>query len=309
MKVQVPMTRGWGIALAIGTALISGVAIYLNAFAVKQVPDAAVYTMLKNGLAAVALIALLGVGGRAQVRGLRPRDWAGLALLGVIGGSVPFLLFFTGLAQASAPSAAFIHKTLFVWVALLAVPLLGERLGWVQVSALGVLLLGQLLVSPPTGVRWGSGETLIAAATLLWAAEVIVARRILGSVGSSVAAAGRMGFGLIVLVGFLALTGRLAGIGQLEPAAWGWVLVTGMLLTGYVASWYAALQRAPASIVTSVLVVGAVVTGALQATASGTLPRVELVGGYLLMAVAVAGLTAVSVRRDRPLAVEATVGS
>jgi hypothetical protein len=82
-----------------------------------------------------------------------------------------------------------------------------------------------------------------------------------------------------------------------------------MLLTGYVASWYAALQRAPASIVTSVLVVGAVVTGALQAAASGTLPRVELVGGYLLMAAAVAGLTAFSARRDRPLAAEATVGS
>ena len=51
-------------------------------------------------------------------------------MIGVIGGSVPFILFFNGLAMASAPSAAFIHKTLFVWVVLLAVPFLGERLGW-----------------------------------------------------------------------------------------------------------------------------------------------------------------------------------
>ena len=38
--------------MAIGAALISGVAIYLNAYAVKQLPDAAVFTTLKNGVAA-----------------------------------------------------------------------------------------------------------------------------------------------------------------------------------------------------------------------------------------------------------------
>jgi len=61
-------------------------------------------------------------------------------LIAIVGGSLPFLLFFTGLSLASAPSAAFIHKTLFIWVAFLAVPFLGERLGWAQICALGVLL-------------------------------------------------------------------------------------------------------------------------------------------------------------------------
>ena len=45
-----------GIALAVGAALISGLAIYLNAFAVKPLPDAAVYTTLKNAVAALVLI-------------------------------------------------------------------------------------------------------------------------------------------------------------------------------------------------------------------------------------------------------------
>ena len=47
----------------------------------------------------------------------------------MIGGSVPFVLFFEGLARAEATQAAFIQKTLVVWVALLAVPLLRERFG------------------------------------------------------------------------------------------------------------------------------------------------------------------------------------
>lgn len=48
-RVVVPAGIGWGVALAVGAALISGVAIYLNAFAVKQLPDTALYTTLKNG--------------------------------------------------------------------------------------------------------------------------------------------------------------------------------------------------------------------------------------------------------------------
>src|SRR5690349_24344240 len=46
---------------AVGAALISGLAIYLNGFAVKQLPDAAVYTTLKNAVAAVILIAAAGL--------------------------------------------------------------------------------------------------------------------------------------------------------------------------------------------------------------------------------------------------------
>ena len=57
-------------------------------------------------------------------------QWGALAPIGVIGGSVPFVLFFEGLARASSPQAAFLHKTLVLWVALLAVVVLGERLQW-----------------------------------------------------------------------------------------------------------------------------------------------------------------------------------
>jgi drug/metabolite transporter (DMT)-like permease len=282
------------------TAVVSGVAIYLNAFAVRQVPDAAVYTTLKNGVAALALLSLLAATGRGSVAALRPRQWGGLVLIGLVGGSVPFLLFFTGLAQASAPSAAFIHKTLFVWVALLAVPFLGERLGWAQLGALGALLAAQLLVAAPSGVRWGSGETLIAAATLLWAIEVVVARRLLAGMGSTIAAAGRMGFGLVILVGYLAVTGRLGSIAALDPAAWAWVVLTGLLLTAYVATWYAALRLAPASLVTAVLAVGAVVTAGLQTLGAAQAPAPPALAGYGLMLAAGIAIVLIGARRPLP---------
>ena len=58
----------------------------------------------------------------------------GCSRVAVVGGSVPFVLFFEGLARAEATQAAFIQKTLVVWVALLAVPLLHERLGLARTS-------------------------------------------------------------------------------------------------------------------------------------------------------------------------------
>jgi drug/metabolite transporter (DMT)-like permease len=278
-----------GALLALLTAGISGLSIYLNAFGVKLVPDAAVYTTAKNGVAAVILVGLaLALGAGREARVLDGRRRLGLVAIAVIGGSIPFVLFFSGLAMATAPTAAFIQKTLFVWVALLAMPLLGERLGLIPVVALGVLLAGQAIIAPPSGMGWGPGETMIAAATLLWALEVILAKRLLVGVSAPLLGASRMGIGLIVLLGYLAFTGRLGGLGAMSRDAMFWILVTGVLLAGYVTTWFAALRLAPATTVTSILVAGAVVTGALSAVSKGVAPDPGVVFGYLLILAAVA---------------------
>lgn len=294
---RVPDSLRWGIGLAFATALISGVSIYVNGFAVKQLPDPAVFTTLKNALAALILVGLAAATvRRADVRAMDRTSWTRLAVIGVIGGSVPFLLFFSGLAMASAPSAAFIHKTLFVWVAILAVPFLGERLGLAQLGALGVLLVAQLIVVPPNGVVWGAGETMIAAATLLWAVEAVLAKRLLGSVPSQVVGAGRLGIGLVVLVGYLLVAGKAGAVLALSAEQLAWVLVTGFLLFGYVGTWYAALQRAPASLVTAILVVGAPITAVLQALEKGALPATPVLTGQLLVVATAIALAILAIR-------------
>lgn len=297
-----------GVLLALGTAAISGLAVYLNAFGVKLVSDAAVYTTAKNGVAAIILVGLaLAIGAGREARALDSRRRLGLVAIAVIGGSIPFVLFFSGLAMATAPTAAFIHKTMFVWVAVLAVPLLGERIGIIQIAALGVLLAGLVLVAPPTGMGWGVGETMIAAATLLWSAEVILAKRLLGGVSASLLGAARMGLGVVILFAYLAFSGRLGGLGGISAEAWVWIVVTGGLLAGYVATWFAALREAKASAVTSVLVAAAVVTGVLSAASKGSAPDPVVVGGYLLIVVAVALVIAANTGRigrwDAPRAV------
>jgi drug/metabolite transporter (DMT)-like permease len=213
------MSRRAGIALGFVTACISGVSIWVNSRAVAHFSDATVYTTAKNAVAGVVLLLLLlvpGSHGRVSLASVTRRGWPALLAVAVIGGSVPFVLFFEGLKHSQATQAAFIQKTLVVWVALLAV------------------------------------------------------------------AAARMALGTVLLVCWLALTGKLGDLTGLSALQWRWALLTGLLLSAYVAAWFAALARAQAIDVTAVLVFGALVTAIL----SGGIDGAGIgVGGTVLVAV------------------------
>jgi drug/metabolite transporter (DMT)-like permease len=230
----------------------------------------------------------------------------GVVAVAVIGGSVPFVLFFEGLARASSTHAAFIHKTLVVWVALLAVPLLGERLRGPHFAALGLLLAGLVMLDGGLGgFRFGGGELLILAATLLWAAEVVLAKRLLDTFAPGRLAVARMGLGVLLLLGWLALTGRLDALATLGADGWQWATLTGAILAAYVATWFTALAHAPAVDVTAVLVLGAVVTGLLSAAVKGTPIAVPQGAGMVLL---LAGACIVAATAARRAPVSAALG-
>jgi drug/metabolite transporter (DMT)-like permease len=281
-------TRAVGVSLAFATAVVSGVSIYVNGRAVKHFHDATVYTTAKNLVAGLLLLVLALAWRRASRPGapaarLDRRRRLGLLAVGVVGGSVPFVLFFEGLARAEATQAAFIQKTLVVWVALLAVPLLRERFGVPHLLAICLLVAGQAWIAGHAGtIAFGQGEAMILAATILWAVEVVLAKRLLDAVPSPTLGAARMAIGTGVLLGWLAVSGRMGKLTSLDAGQWRWVLLTGLLLTAYVATWYAALARAQAIDVTAVLVFGAVVTALLAGAADGT--PVSAVGTALVAA-------------------------
>jgi drug/metabolite transporter (DMT)-like permease len=288
--------RAAGIGLAFVTACISGVSIWVNGHAVTHFPDATVYTTAKNGIAG-ALLLLLALTwppreDPAAQATLGRRRLAALAAVAVVGGSVPFVLFFEGLKRAEATQASFIQKTLVVWVVLLAVPLLKERVRGPHLLAIALLVAGQAWLAGSAGhVAFGEGETMILAATLLWAVEVVLVKRLLAGIPARMLAAARLGLGTALLVGWLAVTGRTAALGGFDATQWRWVVLTGLLLTGYVATWYAALARAQAVDVTAMLVFGAVITAALSAGTDGvTVSPVGIVlvtlGSVLVVALA-----------------------
>jgi drug/metabolite transporter (DMT)-like permease len=286
--------RARGVGLAFVTASISGVSIYVNGRAVKHFADPTVYTTAKNAVAGALLLAFALVPRTVPSRRpLERREWAGIAVVAVVGGSVPFVLFFEGLARSHATQAAFIQKTLVVWVALLAVPILRERFRIPHALAIVLLLAGQAWLAGRLGtVAFGTGEALILAATLLWAVEVVVAKRLLGSIPARTLGAARMALGTVLLLGWLAVSHKLDALAGLGAGQWRWALATGLLLTAYVGTWFAALARAQAVDVTAVLVFGAFVTALLAGAVDGT--SFSAVGAVLVVAgSALTGWTAV----------------
>lgn len=286
-----------GVALALATATISGFAIFVNSYAVDEFDSPTVFTTLKNAfVGAVLLAALMRPAPLAELRSLNRRRVLGLLALGVIGGSIPFVLFFEGLSRVDSGNAAFLHKTLFIWVALLAVIFLRERLGRAQLAALALLLLAQYLLGEPGSLR-GVGVAMVFAAALLWSFEVILAKRLLGTTSAGVAASGRMTLGALLLIGWLAVTGRLEQVAHLSGEQWLWVAGTGVILLGYVTTWYAALKRAPATAVTCVLTIGAPITAALNVAVGRPAPTGEQLVGYAVLLAAALAFALVSVRR------------
>lgn len=298
----IPATRAWGVRLALVTAAVSGVAIFVNGYAVGRFDDATSYTTVKNLVAALLLGGLVAVAtARGSAAGWTPprsrRARAGLVAVGVIGGGIPFVLFFEGLGQAASTDAALLHKTLVVWVALLAVLFLRERIGPMHVLAIGAIVAGQLVLGDPGGLALGSGEAMILAATLLWSVEVVLAKRLLRELSPLTVGSSRLGIGVVLLLGWLGVTGELSELWALDVSQWGWALLTGLLLTGYVTSWFAALARAAAIDVTAVLVAGALVTAVLEAAFRDASLRPDLLG--LALIGAGAALVVAAAGRDR----------
>jgi drug/metabolite transporter (DMT)-like permease len=281
--------RRTGLLLALATACISGVAVFLNSYGVKAFGDATTYTTAKNVVATLVLVLIIAAmsasrHGSGLTRPSQPRQWVGLAIVGVFGGAIAFVLFFEGLALASSVDAAFLQKTLLVWVALLAVPLLGERLGALQVVAIVLLVLGQIGLAGGTTTILGRGQLMVLGATLLWAGEVIIAKKLLADLSSWTVGLTRMGIGSVVLVAWTLIRGDGGALTALTGRQWMWVLVTGVILAGYVSTWFAALSRAPAVDVTAVLVIGAVITALLAAAVNGT-PLVPQLGWLAVLLV------------------------
>ena len=294
-----------GMLVAGVTALISGVSVFVNSYGVHSFSSPALYTTAKN-MAAVLFLALAASGGLWARRGnsstlsahfVTPERsnalhhgvgyWLALAYVGVIGGGLAFVLFFNGLAVSTPASAAFWRDTMVLWVAALAVPILREKVEWWNVVAIALLVAGEIVVAGGVGqLAFTRGECDVLASTALWAIEVVIARRLLREMSPAALALVRMGVGALALTVYLSVTGALSNLLSLDAHQVWWVLATGLLLSGYVATWMTALARARALDVTSVLVASAVITWLLQLVA-GTVTPVTSTIGLALIAVGV----------------------
>ena len=268
-----------GLYFALATAIISGVSNFLNKKAIAVVGDSFIFTTAKNILVAIALCAILLFFAKfKELKKINRKQWLLLIVIGIVGGSLPFVLFFKGLTLTSAIQASFIHKSIFIWATLLAIPLLKEKITKLQIMALLILLAGNFILDGFTGWQFGWGSLLILLATLLWSCEYIIAKFVLHDISSWIVAWSRMFFGAIVLLIWLGLSDKVSVVASLGSLQWAWISMGAILLLGYVGFWYTALKRQPVSVVASILVLASPITTLITVFNTGHFSFRQLVG-------------------------------
>ena len=257
-----------GIYFALITALISGVSNFVNKIAVDVIKPPLVFTAEKNAFVGLLIIgALIATWKWQKVKKLNRKQVIYLLLIGIIGGSLPFYLFFTGLSQIPAINGAIINKTLVIWVAILAIPFLKEKMSPLLMIAVAFLFYANLIIGGFAKFQFSEGELFVLMATILWAVEHVLAKKILPNVDPDIVTAARMGFGSLILLGAAAVVAPVALVKGFMPTGtqFFWMTTTVILLLGYVTTWYRALKFAPVTVVASVLVSATLITNVLSA--------------------------------------------
>jgi len=291
-----------GIQLALLTAFISGFSIFINKFAVDSIKSALTFTASKNIIVAVMIIALLIFNKKWKtILTLKKDQVFKLIMVAIIGGALLFYLFFSGLSQIQAINAAIIQKTLVIWVALLAIPFLKEKISAVQILAIGILFGANVMVGGFKGFTFSAGELMILAATILWAIENVIAKKVLKTVDPDIVTGARMGIGSLILFLASLITNpkTVSNLLILNSMQYFWLILTALALFVYVSVWYRALKLAPAITVTAVLVASTLVTNILSAVFITHSWKLQLTQQGILMILGVSLLIWQALRKQK----------
>ena len=272
-----------GYFLVFSTAVISGFAIFINKFGVSVV-NPYIYTFLRVLTVAIFLTGLLlFLKDWQRLKILTKKQWLLLITIGLVGGSIPFLLFFKGLSITNAAQGSFIHKTMFIWVAILATLFLKEKIDKKFLLGGLFLLLGNLILLKKLPYSFNQGDLLVFLATLLWATENTISKYVLRDLEGRIVAWARMFFGALFILIFLLATNQLPLISGLTWRQINWILITAVILFAYVMTWYSGLKFIPVSQATVILLLGSPITTLLSFIQRGQVSLEDVFASFLII--------------------------
>lgn len=291
-----------GYFLVLGTAVISGLSIFINKFGVS-VANPYGFAFLKNTVVAILLcVVIFSIKDWKILKALEKKQWGLLVLIGVVGGGIPFLLFFKGLSMTSAAGAAFIHKMMFVWIFILAAVFLKEKISRSCYFA-GILILGgNMLLLKMSAISLDWGMALVFLATFFWAVENVISKYLIREIPPRIVMWARMFFGSIAILAFIIFSGQSIIFTQLDLPQIGWVLLTGVVLFGYVTTWYSGIKYIKITEAAVILTLGAPITTLLNAAFLNPVSGKEYLSIFLIVLGVVVVLGAGKfIRKIKPL--------
>lgn len=259
-----------GLLFALISSVISGFAILYSKISLAKIDPLALTTSRNFYVGVIFLLFFLFSKRLHEIKKLKRKDLTLLILIGAIGGALPFYLFFSGLSQIPAITGNLIHKTLFIWVGILAVVFLKEKIKPVHILSYILIFFANFYFAfSSVKFSLGAGELMVFGATLFWAGENIIAKKVLKNVSSELVALFRMGIGGLLLMSTTLLAGKGASFLSLDFNLLTIIIVGGSILFFYNYFWYKALKYAPASIATLLLTFSVVVGNVLNGSFAG----------------------------------------
>lgn len=279
-----------GTILALLAAIISGFAIPINKVFVVDL-DPMVFTAIRAIAIGVIFFFLSSAQAKFHFREIRKVSWKWLIAIGVIGGGMAFLFYFTGLKFTTAGRAAFLHKTLPIYVTIFAFIFLREKVSRKQAFALLVMLIGTFVlmsaqINPSTFWMDPSfGDILVLLGTVLWGIENTIARHaMLKEESNWTVSFARMFIGGIFLFAVAFSLGNAGMLLTLTPQQAANIIISTGILFAYVFSWYWSIRLINVSKAASLLLLSPVISLAIGVLMFGEpVPALQIIGSALIL--------------------------
>ncbi len=277
-----------GTILALLTAFISGLAIPANKLFVVDL-DPTVFTAIRALVIGIVFFIFASL--QSKRKKFKKVPWGYLLAIAIIGGSFAFLMFFTGLKLTTTGRAAFFHKTLPFYITIFAFLFLKEKINQRQALALVVMLIGCTFIYyskiSPSGF-WSDpslGDLLVVGATVLWAVESTIARKIMTKGESNfVVSFARMFIGGIILFAIVILQDKIGLLLALTTQQIINLTVSIAILFGYVLGWYWSIKLINVSKASTLLLLAPVISLILGVIIfNEPVPNLQLLGSALIL--------------------------
>jgi len=278
--------EAFGSILVLLTAIISGFSIIINKYFVAAI-DPLVFTALRAFfIGIVFLVISFYFASKNKKKKFKKASWGPLVSIGIIGGGFAFWLFFTGLSMTSGGRAAFLHKTLPIYAAILGFVFLKEKLSKKYLISISVMLLGLVLMEfVSLSFETRIGDLLVLGATVLWAVENTISKRVmLNKENNWVVTFSRMFFGSVVLFAVIFLLDKSDLLFNLNSDQIIKIVVSGLMLFAYVLTWYWGLKYVNLSKAATILLLAPVISLFLGMVWLGeSLGVLQVVGSVLIL--------------------------
>ena len=255
-----------GVMLLLMTSFFWGVSWPISKFVMSEWPPLSVRGV--TGTTGAALVALYALARRIDLR--VPADqWPRLLISAALNVTLWMVAVGVAISLMPASEVVIISYTMPVWTALLAWPLLGERMTWLRVIALVMAFAGLAVLLGGNGVDANiaklPGVLLSLAAAVGFAIGTIFLKKNPLRLPRLSAAAWQIGAGCapVAVVGLLIERPDFAALTQ---GGWaGLAYLTFFQFSVSYVAWFAALDRLPASVATIVTmlvpVIGVIASG------------------------------------------------